>query len=119
MGTKVGVGESLKNDPFEAGVEAARMAFEKAAVQECDFVFLFATVGYDQELLLKGVRSVTDDAPLSGCSGEGIITQSGPFGEGMFGSSGLIEGEDVAGVMAFSSDTIHFFNCVSHELLLP
>ena len=117
MATKVGVGESKKKDPFEAGTEAAQKALEKAGLHECDFVFLFATAGYEQELMLKGVRSVTGDTPLSGCSGEGIITQSGPAGEGMYGVNGLIEGEDVVGVMVFSSDTLSFFNCISHELL--
>ena len=116
METKVGVGESKKINPFEAGVEAAQMAMVKAGLQECDFVFLFATAGYEQEPMLKGVRSVTGTAPLSGCSGEGIITQSGPAGEGMFGETGLIKGEEIVGVMVFSSDKIKFFNYASQGL---
>ena len=66
--------------------------------------------------LLKGVRSVTGDAPLSGCSAEGIITQNGPTGEGTYDQSGLVKGECITGVMVFSSDTIGFFNCYSQGL---
>ena len=116
MATSVGVGESKQSNPFEAGVEAAKKALEQAKIQKCDFVFLFATAGYDQEEMLKGVRSVTGSAPLSGCSGAGIITQSGPAGEGMFTNKGLVKGEDTLAVMVFSSDTINFFNCYSEDL---
>lgn len=116
MTTKVGVGESNKKDSFEAGVEAAETAMKQAGLQECDFVFLFSTAGYDQEKILVGVRSITGNAPLSGCSGEGIITQSGPAGEGMFTNNGLVKGLDTVGVMVFSSDTVKFFNCSSQGL---
>ena len=116
MATKSAVGESKEKDSFKAGVEAAQNALTKAGVKKCDFVLLFATVEHDQEELLRGVRSVTGEAPLSGCSGEGIITQSGPAGEGMFGATGLIEGEKAAAVMVFSSDDLHFFNCSASGL---
>jgi hypothetical protein len=39
-----------------------------------DFVFMFASVGYHQETLLDAVNRASGGAPLSGCSGEGIIS---------------------------------------------
>ncbi len=116
MTTKVGVGKSNEKDSFKAGRDAAKLAFDQAGISACDFVFLFATVGYGQEELLKGVRSVTNDAPLSGCSGEGIITQDGPEGEVMFTLSGSDKGSEIAGVLVFASDEISFFNCVASGL---
>jgi hypothetical protein len=116
MATKAGVGESKELDPFHAGAQAAREALTRAGIDKCDFVLMFASADYDQKELLKGVRSVTGNAPLSGCSGEGIITQRGPTGEGSFTQSGLVKGQHIAGVMVFSSDTINFFNCYSQGL---
>jgi hypothetical protein len=116
MATKVGVGESKKKDSFEAGSEAARSALNRAEIEKCDFVFLYATVGYDQLELLKGVRSVTGNATLSGCSGEGVITQAGPEGEIVFTQSGTKKGINAVGVMVISSDEIVFNNFVGYEL---
>jgi hypothetical protein len=110
MSTKAGAGRSNDKDSFQAGVLAAKAAMDQAGIEKCDFVFMFSTVGYNQDDLLKGVRSVTGNAPLSGCSGEGVITQSGPEGEVVFTSSGPRKGIDVAGVMVFSSDEIKFYN---------
>jgi hypothetical protein len=73
MATKAGVGMSQHHNPSIAGREAAEQALEKAGVDRPDFVFMFATVGYDQHSLLRAVRVATGEAPLTGCSGEGTI----------------------------------------------
>src|SRR3712207_2471628 len=73
MATKAGVGMSYHHNPNVAGREAAEQALQKADVGKPDFVFMFATVGYDQHSLLRAVREATGDAPLSGCSAEGTI----------------------------------------------
>jgi hypothetical protein len=117
MDTKVGVGESKNSDAFAAGAEAARAALNQCGVNTCDFVLLFATADYDHEQLLKGVRSVTGNAPLSGCSASGVITQSGPAGEGYYTSSGFIKGESIVGLMAFASERIKFQNYIVHGLI--
>jgi hypothetical protein len=75
METKMGVGHSFKRNPGEAGKEAAMMALRKAGIMKPDFVFVFATIGYNQQILIRSIREATSEAPLSGCSGEGIITQ--------------------------------------------
>ncbi len=73
MTTKAGVGMSHHHNPNVAGREAAEQALQKAGVDRPDFVFMFATVGYDQRSLLQAVRGATGGAPLSGCSAEGTI----------------------------------------------
>lgn len=102
MGTLVGVGHSTHRNPVEAGNEAAGKALGSAGIEVPDFVFVFATVGYNQQLLIDAIRKATSGAPLSGCSGEGIITRE-TVTEGNFGVC----------VMAISSDEIRFHNaCV-------
>src|SRR5215218_6145393 len=73
MTTKAGVGMSRHHNPNVAGREAAEQALEKAGVDRPDFVFMFASIGYDQHSLLRAVRETTGEAPLSGCSAEGTI----------------------------------------------
>ncbi len=73
MATKAGVGMSHHHSPSIAGREAAEEALTSAGLEKPDFVFMFATVGYDQHSLLRAVREATGGAPLSGCSAEGTI----------------------------------------------
>ena len=73
MVTKAGVGMSRNHNPSVAGREAAQQALLKAGVAKPDFVFMFASIGYDQHSLLRAVRETTGGAPLSGCSAEGTI----------------------------------------------
>ena len=73
MGIKAGVGMSHHHNPNLAGHEAAEQALKNAGVAKPDFVFMFASIGYDQPSLLRAVREATGGAPLSGCSAEGTI----------------------------------------------
>jgi hypothetical protein len=73
MSTKAGVGMSRHHNPSVAGREAAEQALSKVGGAQPDFVFLFASIGYDQHSLLQAVREATGGAPLSGCSAEGTI----------------------------------------------
>jgi hypothetical protein len=73
MATKAGVGMSRHHNPKVAGREAAEQALKNAGVDRPDYVFMFASVGYDQRSLLQAVRETTGEAPLSGCSAEGTI----------------------------------------------
>ncbi len=73
MATKAGVGMSRHHNPNIAGREAAEQALQKAGVDRPDFVFMFASIGYDQHSLLRAVRETTGLASLSGCSAEGTI----------------------------------------------
>src|SRR5918997_5129538 len=73
MTINAGVGMSRHHNPNVAGREAADQALKKAGVSKPDFVFMFASIGYDQHSLVRAVREATGDAPLSGCSAEGTI----------------------------------------------
>ena len=73
MAIKAGVGMSRHHNPNVAGREAADQALEKAGVSKPDFVFMFASIGYDQPSLVRAVREITGGAPLAGCSAEGTI----------------------------------------------
>jgi len=73
MTIKAGVGMSRHHNPNIAGREAAEQALEKAGVDKPDFIFMFASIGYDQRSLLRAVRETTGSSPLSGCSAEGTI----------------------------------------------
>ena len=73
MATNAGVGMSRHHNPNIAGREAAEQALEKAAVSKPDFVFVFGSIGYDQNSLVRAVRETTGGAPLTGCSAEGTI----------------------------------------------
>ncbi|MEI6205773.1 MAG: FIST N-terminal domain-containing protein [Desulfuromonadales bacterium] len=99
MRTSVGVGYSVHRNPTEAGNEAALQALEQAGISRPDFVFVFATVGYNQQALIRSIREATSGAPLSGCSGEGIITRDT-----------VIETNFGICVMVISSDELRFSN---------
>jgi hypothetical protein len=73
MATRAGVGMSRHHNPNVAGRDAAEQALEKAGVDRPDFVFMFASIGYDQHSVLRAVREATGKAPLTGCSVEGTI----------------------------------------------
>jgi hypothetical protein len=73
MTTTAGVGMSRHHNPNVAGREAAQQALKKAGVAKPDFIFMFASIGYDQHTLLRTVRETTGGARLSGCSVEGTI----------------------------------------------
>lgn len=97
MGTTVGVGFSDHRNPLKAGKEAVERALTQAAIMRPDFVLVFATVGYKQEALLNAIRKASGGAPVSGCSGEGVITHETAT-ESNFGVS----------VMVFCSDELRF-----------
>ncbi|HEX9022427.1 MAG TPA: FIST N-terminal domain-containing protein [Geobacteraceae bacterium] len=105
MATTAGVGHSFHRNPATAGREAALRAMEGWESKNPDFVFVFATVGYNQETLIRAIREATAGAPLSGCSGEGIITRE-TVAETNFGVA----------VMAISSDEFGFHNACVREL---
>ena len=73
MTINAGVGMSRHHNPNLAGREAAQQALKKAGVSKADFVFMFASIGYDQPSLVRAVRAITGSVPLAGCSAEGTI----------------------------------------------
>ncbi len=74
MGTQAGVGMSHHRNTKQAAEEAVKIALDTAQITQPDFVFVFSSLGYEQQLLIDTVRRSTGNCPLSGCSGQGIIT---------------------------------------------
>jgi hypothetical protein len=105
MGTNAGVGMSHHRNPKVAGREAAERALATAGIERPDFVFMFASVGYEQRALLDAVRVATDGAPLAGGSGGGVI-------------AGLEADESnfSVAVMTISSDELYFKNAIASGL---
>jgi hypothetical protein len=77
----------------------------QAGIEKPDFVFVFAAVGYNQQVLVRSIREATAGAPLSGCSGEGIITQE-TITESNFGVA----------VMVVRSDELRFEHACVKEI---
>jgi len=105
MTTNAGVGMSHHRNPEVAGREAAEKALERPGIGTPDFVFAFASVGYDQRSLLAAVRKATGGAPLCGSSGEGIIA-----------GAETDESNFSVAVMAISSDDLRFENALATDL---
>jgi hypothetical protein len=105
MATKAGVGMSHHHNPSIAGHEAAEQALENAGISKPDFVFMFASVGYDQHSLLRAVRETTEGAPLTGCSAEGTI-----------GGEDADESNFSVVVAAISSDELQWTNGIATGL---
>ena len=105
MTTTAGVGMSRHHNPNVAGREAAQQALEKAGVAEPDFIFMFASIGYDQHSLLRAVREATGGAPLTGCSAEGTIN-----------GDDADESNFSVVVTAISSDDLHWSNGIETGL---
>lgn len=105
METNAGVGMSHHRNPRIAGREAAEKALEAAGTKRPDFVFMFASVGYDQRTLLDAVREATDRAPLFGGSGEGIIA-----------GAEADESNFSVAVMVISSNELRFSNAIATNL---
>lgn len=93
MGVFVGVGGSDDHDADAAGREAGQAAMAALGGRAADLVLAFATTGHDQAALLAAVRAATGGAPLTGCSGSGVITQQGSR-----------EGSHVVGVVAIAAE---------------
>ena len=91
---KAGVGRSHNPEASKAGAEACRMAMDEVG-RKADLIIVFSTVAYDQKKMLEGVRSVSKEIPLVGCSDSGEITTEGPVSKHV-------------AVTALASDTIEF-----------
>lgn len=100
---KSGVGISHGSDAHAVGEEAAQQAIKNAGVQ-LSLIIVFASVKYNQEDVIRGVRSVTGDTPLVGSSTAGEITTLGPA-----------QRHSVV-VMAISSDTVKFYVGVGENI---
>ncbi|MDP3661651.1 MAG: FIST N-terminal domain-containing protein [bacterium] len=78
MSIKAGVGLAEGDDSYAIGANAAQDAVDNLGDSDPNAVIVFASVRYDQAKMLAGVRSVSKNALLVGCSTAGEITTDGP-----------------------------------------
>lgn len=74
---KAGIGRSNNPDEVKAGAEACQQALDQTD-DKADLIIVFSTVSYKQKKILEGVRLVSKETPLVGCSDAGEITTEGP-----------------------------------------
>ncbi len=80
MTTRVGIGESHHADPFTAGREAVKSAWQQLSTSPTALCILFVSSRYNaaHALILAGAKSLIGETPLIGCTTSGEITPSGP-----------------------------------------
>jgi hypothetical protein len=93
---KAGVGLGQDSDNHQkAGAEAALQAIEKLHGVKPAIVFVFSSIAYNQEEVLKGVREIAQETPIVGASAAGEITAWATVFDGV-------------NALAIASDTIEF-----------
>lgn len=78
MSIEFGIGVSAQADVWAAGQEAAEQAVSHLANRRPDMTLVFSSIRFADPRLLKGIRSVTGQAPLVGCTDAGGINTAGP-----------------------------------------
>tara|TARA_B100000745_G_scaffold294310_1_gene237151 strand:+ start:9296 stop:10489 length:1194 start_codon:yes stop_codon:yes gene_type:complete len=73
-----GVGVGYGDDAHQAGVDACLQAKTELGDAKPHLAIVLASVEYDQEAVLAGVRSISGDTLLVGSSTAGEITTNGP-----------------------------------------
>jgi hypothetical protein len=99
-----GVGIGIGEDSYTVGANACQDALNKSGKDKADAILVFASVFYDQEKMLAGVRSVSGSAILVGCSTAGEITNDGP-----------VKDRSVV-VMALSSENVKFYAGIGEDI---
>jgi hypothetical protein len=105
MSIRAAVGTSSARVARDAGREAAREALSGLAGEPVTLVQVHATTAHDQQAVLDGAHEVLGEAPMLGCSGEGVISQRGSD-----------EGSHAVGVMAVAGTGVGFraFECLDY-----
>ncbi|MFA5995075.1 MAG: FIST N-terminal domain-containing protein [Patescibacteria group bacterium] len=89
------VGHSKNINAHRAGQQAAQEALTGLHGKTANLVIVFSSVVFNQVAMLAGVRSVTGEVPLVGCSSAGEIITTGPSNKSVV-------------VMLLAADTVTF-----------
>lgn len=103
MAIRAGVGLSTLRDSYGAGKEAGELAIQRMGGGKADFLFVFSSVTFDQQEVIRAVREVSGGTPLTGCTDAGGITAEGP-------------NQKSVAIMAIQSDTIGFTNGIGGDI---
>ncbi|MFH0852237.1 MAG: FIST N-terminal domain-containing protein [bacterium] len=95
-----GVGRSSSPDPKAAGDQATQAALRQLN-QKPNILIVFSSVVYDQQKLIEGIKGVSPDTPIAGCSDAGEITTDGPTTKSV-------------AVMALASPDVKFIIGIGH-----
>jgi hypothetical protein len=77
MSIFVGVGTSTEKDSFRAAREAALLAKAEIRQEKIDLAFVFCSIYYKPENILRGIKQIMPEAKIIGCSGSRIIITQG------------------------------------------
>ncbi len=92
---KAMVGSSILANSYEAGVETAKNAMK--GIKKPKLGLLFTSIKYDQDEVIKGIKSVNKDIKVVGCTSSGAIMTP----------EGIISSENgFAGMMLFEDNEL-------------
>ncbi len=94
MATHLGSGLAWGHDAFEVGRQAAQEAVRQVGVSDLKLVLVYASTTYDLQQVVLGIRQITGETPLMGCSSAGEFTDHGAISGGV-------------SVALIASDTLH------------
>ncbi len=86
------VGSSILASSFDAGVETARNSMK--GIKNPKLGFLFTSIKYDQREVLKGIKSVSPELKVLGCTSSGAIMTPDGIISGEKGFAGMMVIED-------------------------
>lgn len=103
MSTAFGTSIVTEKDSFKAGQDVAKKSLLKIGSKKPDVAIIFGSVDYQYSEISKGIKSITGDIPIIGC------TSSGEFTEERVTKGGLA-------CALISSDTHLFFSGFGTDL---
>lgn len=86
------VGSSILGNSFDAGVETARNALK--GIKAPKIGLLFTSIKYDQDEVIKGIKSIDSDIKVIGCTSSGAIMTPDGIISGENGFAGMMVIED-------------------------
>lgn len=89
---KAMVGSSILSNSYEAGVETAKNSTK--GIKNPKVGFLFSSIKYDQDELIKGIKSVNPELRVIGCTSSGAIMTPDGIITGDDGFAGMMVLED-------------------------
>lgn len=89
---KAMVGSSILNNSYEAGVETAKNSMK--GIKAPKLGLLFTSVKYDQDEVIKGIKSVSPELKVIGCTSSGAIMTPDGIISGENGFAGMMVLED-------------------------
>ena len=89
---KAMVGSSILSNSYEAGVETAKNSMK--GIKAPKLGLLFTSVKYDQDEVIKGIKSVSPELKVIGCTSSGAIMTPDGIISGENGFAGMMVLED-------------------------